>query len=166
MCYLLIEPVSAREGRGRGRGEIKRLQLPTETSSPGPAVKHKSTAAALRLAGDGQTTARLLQQQSLLCLALVVFVGSRTIFDWLRSFRRGPRSILMRVWRVSSWAFWYKLHTHSQIRMNSPKKDPPNLSHSLYIWKCLWVIHRLTNTYGNNVWSWGFPNFSLPRKQH
>lgn len=36
-------------------GEIKRLQLPTETSSPGPAVKHKSKAAAPRLFGAVET---------------------------------------------------------------------------------------------------------------
>lgn len=36
-------------------GEIKRLQLPTETSSPGPAVKHKSKAAAPRLFGTAET---------------------------------------------------------------------------------------------------------------
>lgn len=36
-------------------GEIKRLQLPTETSSPGPAVKHKSKAAAPRLFGTVET---------------------------------------------------------------------------------------------------------------
>lgn len=53
-------------------GEIKRLQLPTETSSPGPAVQHKSKAAARWRLGAAQSlsTHHYLFGKDVLCLIM------------------------------------------------------------------------------------------------